>query len=383
MAHLRGLGIIANSMKSLLQKLVQCDSTAEKGEFRTAQILERYFREANIPCHIETWDGNRANCVARISGQGTRPGLMFLCHLDVVPPGDATWQHPPFSGLEVDGHVYGRGATDMKGGTAAAAVAIRNVLASGDRLLGDVLFAATAGEETDSCGVERLMAQATDLPELAGVIVPEPTDFSVINAHRGLLWLELTTQGKTAHGSAPHLGNNAIMNMATAMNLLNHVPLDMSPHPQLGSCSMSLNTIRGGKAFNVVPDRCTLGIDIRTLPGQDPLDIVRSIETLLEEQHKRSPQFKATVSVHRCVGALETDPEHDFVRQVCALAQVPNAEAVGFTTDAPSVVPLGVPIVIYGPGQGRVCHQPDESIALADVDRAITRYEQIIRQFLT
>ncbi len=383
MAHFRSGGIIADLMKSLLQKLVQSDSTAGKGEVNSAQILERYFHGANIPCRIETWDGNRANCIARVSGQGTRPGLMFLCHLDVVPPGEATWQHPPFSGLEVNGHIYGRGATDMKGGTVAAAVAIRNILASGDRLLGDVVFAATAGEETDSCGVERLMAQAAELPELAGIIVPEPTDLSVINAHRGLLWLELTTHGKTAHGSTPHLGVNAVTNMHTAMTLLNQIPLDVPPHAQLGSCSMSLNTLHGGKAFNVVPDRCTLGIDIRTLPGQDPMEIVQSIEALLAEQQKKSSQFKATISVHRCVGALETNPEHGFVRQICTVAQVPGAEAVGFTTDAPSVIPLGVPIVIYGPGEGRVCHQPDESIALADVDRAIKRYEEIIRQFLT
>lgn len=383
MARIPRLGIIAGSMKTLLQKLVQCDSTLVQGELHTAQVLQAYFEEAKIPCQIETWSDNRANCVARIRGQGKRPGLMFLCHLDVVPPGDAVWQHPPFSGVEVEGTIYGRGATDMKGGTAAAAVALRNCQAAGLQPLGDIIFAATAGEETDSCGVERLMDRAADLPPLAGVIIPEPTDFTVINAHRGLLWLELTTHGKTAHGSAPQLGINAIENMKQAMDLLKRLPLDTTAHPQLGTCSMSLNTIQGGKALNVVPDQCTLGIDIRILPGQDPEAIVRDLEHLLEEQHQRCHSFKASVSVKRSVGALETEPDHVFVRQVCDVAQVSGAKAVGFTTDAPSVIPLGVPIVVYGPGRGSACHQPDESIALADVDRAISAYEIIIRRFLT
>jgi len=370
-------------MKTLLQKLVQTDSTLGQGELTTARTLGDYFEKAGIPCHIDSWGNNRANCVSHIQGQGNRPGLLFLCHLDVVPPGDATWQHPPFSGVEINGHIYGRGTTDMKGGTAAAAVAIRNVLNTEANLLGDIVFAATAGEETDSCGVERFMTYAEDLPELAGVIIPEPTDFKVINAHRGLLWLEITTYGKTAHGSSPHLGVNAISTMMAVMKSLEYLALPATDHPRLGPCTMSLNTLHGGKALNVIPDRCTMGLDIRTLPGQDSTQIIRDIEHILKELCDRNAPFEASVSVVRRVGALETPSDHRFVREVCEVAQAPEAKAVGFTTDAPSVVPLGAPVLIYGPGQGSVCHQPDETIALADVERAVAQYELLIRRFLT
>ncbi|MFC1766091.1 M20 family metallopeptidase [Planctomycetota bacterium] len=365
-------------MKELLQKLVQTDSTAAVGEIAAAQVLADYLHVSQIDCRIDTWDNRHANCYAHAQGICERKALLFLCHLDVVPPGDTPWQHPPFSGLEIDGHIYGRGATDMKGGTVAAAVALQQIVAAGTPLPGDVILAATAGEETDSCGVERLMVNRDWLPQLAGIIIPEPTDFDLVSAHRGLLWLEIRTQGKTAHSSMPHLGVNAITSMFMAMNVLKHLPLDITPHPQLGSCSMSLNTIQGGKALNVVPDQCTLGMDIRILPGQDPQDIIRDIETLLKEQHQRAPQFEASVSLKRCVGALETDTDHPFVRHVCDLVGIPETQAVGFTTDAPSVVPLDAPILIFGPGKGRVCHQPDESIALADVERAVNIYQKLM-----
>jgi succinyl-diaminopimelate desuccinylase len=171
--------------------------------------------------------------------------------------------------------------------------------------------------------------------------------------------------------------------MMAVINSLEHLSLPATDHPHLGPCTMSLNTLHGGKALNVIPDRCKMGLDIRTLPGQDATQIIRDIEHILKELHKRNTQFEASVSVVRRVGALETHADHPFVREVCEVAQVPEAKAVGFTTDAPSVVPLGAPVLIYGPGRGSVCHQPDETIALADVDRAVAQYELLIRRFLT
>ena len=370
-------------MKTLLQKLVQVDSTRERGELEAAGVLKTFFDRTEIPCQVDVWDTNRANCVAHLKGQGSGPGLLFLCHLDVVPPGGVTWQHPPFSGEEIDGRIFGRGTTDMKGGTVAAAEAMRNVLASGPKLQGDLILAATAGEETDSCGVERWMQSASRLPELAGVMIPEPTDFAVVNAHRGLLWLEITTYGKTAHSSTPHLGINAVNAMAAVLDRLHHFSLANASHPQLGTGSLSVNTITGGKALNVVPDQCTLGVDIRTLPDQSHADLLRDIQHLLDELRAQDPNFQAKVSIIRSVGALETDPTSPFIRQVCHIMDKNGPQPVGFTTDAPSVVPLGVPIAICGPGQGSACHQPNESIALADVEKAVCLYEQLIRSLLT
>ena len=369
-------------MKTLLQNMIRANSTETVGELACARVVQNYFQQAGIESEVDCWDGNRANVTARIRSTGERPALMFVCHLDVVPPGEVQWEHEPFSGLEKDGIIYGRGATDMKGGTAAAIVAMCQIVQEGIELKGDILLAATAGEETDSCGVERYVREATELPDLAGIVIPEPTDFTLIRAHRGLLWLRVTTYGKTAHGSAPHLGINAIGSMKTVLDALESFQLPNETHPLLGTGSISINTIEGGKALNVIPDVCTLGLDIRTLPGQQHADLLVQLVSLLDQLEDTIPNFKADIEMIRSVGALETDGQCDFVQSVCQATGIADTTAVGFTTDGPSLLPLGAPILIFGPGKGEVCHKPNESIAMSDVEKAVTHYRNIIENLL-
>ena len=370
-------------MKKLLQKLIQAESTPAQGELAVSEVIAHEFARYGIDCHIEAWDQNRANCTAHIKSTGNKKALLFACHHDVVPVGEAVWDHPPFSGQEQDGKIFGRGATDMKGGIAAAITAIGQIVTQAVPLQGDIVFAATAGEETDSCGVKRFIENSAWLPELAGVVVPEPTDFDIINAHRGLLWLDVTTSGKTAHGSAPQLGVNAIGAMKTVLNALDDFKINMAPHPHLGSCSMSINTIQGGKALNVVPDQCSLGVDIRTLPQQDHQTIIQRLAEMLTKLAKNEPDFKARISTLRSVPALETDGDTDFVQTVKRAVAINELKAVGFTTDGPYLCPLNVPILIFGPGDGAMCHQPNEFIRIDALEKAVGYYSDIIRILLT
>jgi len=193
-------------MKELLKKLIQAETTAEKGELAAAEVISAEFNRSGINSRIDNWDQTRANITAHIKSAGHRAGLLFACHLDVVGPGEAAWRHPAFTAVESDGRIYGRGAVDMKGGIAAAVTAIRHIVDSGVKLQGDIVFSAVAGEETDSAGARRFVDDKDLLLEhvpqgLAGVVIPEPTDFAVVTAHRGMLWLEVTTKGKAAHSS--------------------------------------------------------------------------------------------------------------------------------------------------------------------------------------
>jgi succinyl-diaminopimelate desuccinylase len=306
-----------------------------------------------------------------------------VCHLDVVSPGEERWQYPPFGATEANGRIYGRGAVDMKGGTAAVIAAICDVVDHGTELQGDVVFAATAGEETDSTGVVRFMHSRDRLPPLAGVIVPEPTDFSVVTAHRGLFWLRITTRGKAVHSSMPQRGVNAILAMKRVIDALERYRIPFQPHPILGDSSMSINTIMGGEAMNIVPDRCTLGVDIRTLPGQDHASLRYDIERILADLRASTPQFDAELAVERSVGAIQTDPECEFVKTFCSAVDVDLTNAIHFTTDAPHLLPLGAPIVIYGPGKPKFCHQVDEYIDLSDLHSAVDAFTRVLRKFLT
>jgi succinyl-diaminopimelate desuccinylase len=371
-------------MKELLKALIEAESTPETGELAAAEVISAELRRSGIDSNLDVWDSTRANLVARIPSDGSGPALLFACHLDVVGPGETPWKHPPFEAIEASGRIYGRGAADMKGGTAAVVAAIRNVVESGTKLRGDIAFLAAAGEEVDSCGATRFAAVQQDLGgKLAGVVIPEPTDFAVVTAHRGMLWLEITTHGRAAHSSRPQLGVNAINSMRLILNELDRYEIGAEPHELLGDCSMSVNTIAGGKALNVVPDRCSIRIDIRTLPGQNDRRIVDDIRDIFARLKSSNPQFDAEVSVIRTVGALETDCDCDFVRDFCSCVGAGQTGPIGFSTDGPHFAAFGAPVLIFGPGKPELCHKADEYIDIADLDQAAEHYRQIMLHFLS
>jgi succinyl-diaminopimelate desuccinylase len=284
-------------VKGLLRKLIEIESTALKGELAAANIIRAELGRSGIDAVIETWNGSRANLAAHIKSAGQKKALLFACHLDVVPAGEAGWTNPAFAAVESDGRIYGRGSADMKGGIAALVTTIRQLTDSDVRLEGDIILLAAAGEESDSCGVKRFVSNfGNKLPELAGVIIPEPTDFDIVTAHRGMLWLEVTTKGKAAHGSTPQLGVNAIASMKAVLDELENYEIQCQPHKLLGESSMSINTISGGKAINIVPDKCSVEIDIRTLPGQNHQDIIEDLEKMFAELKQNVRRVKAEKS---------------------------------------------------------------------------------------
>ncbi len=355
----------------------------ENGELRAGQVLADYFKRHHVDVVLDCWQGNRANVIAHVKSSGQRPGLVFGAHLDVVPPGQGPWQNPPFEPVQMDARLYGRGTADMKGGLAAAAAAVVEMVERGVDLKGDIIFAATAGEETDSCGVLRFIKNnGAETGPLCGVIIPEPTDFSIVTAHRGMCWLKVTTTGKTAHSSTPQTGINAILKMNALLNRLDGMSLPHEPDALLGEPSMSVNQIHGGNAPNVVPDHCTVNVDIRTVPGQGQEQITDTFRAVFAELQNDDPDFRADISVVRSVQALRVDPDCDFVRAVRGAVGIDKTVAVGYTTDGPHFAQMGAPIVIFGPGKPHLCHKPDEYIDLDDVEKARQSFKEIIETLL-
>lgn len=370
-------------MKRLLRKLIQTQTTIEKGELAAAKIISDELARAGIDSTIDIWGRNRANINAVVNSAGHKAGLLFACHLDVVGPGQEQWKYPPFKAVQSEGKIHGRGSADMKGGITAIVTAIKQLADSDGGLNGDIIFFAAAGEETDSCGAKRFVRNYDGLANLAGVIIPEPTDFEIVTAHRGMLWLKITTRGKTAHGSTPELGVNAIASMRAVLDELEDYKIRFEPHKLLGKCSMSINTIAGGQAINVVPDDCSIGIDIRTLPGQNHREIIADFEKMFAKLRGKNPKFAAEISVIRQVQALETDRNCDFVKDFCSAVGTNKTKAVGFTTDGSYFASLGAPVVIFGPGKPEVCHKANEYIYIADVEKAVKYYKNIILKFLS
>jgi succinyl-diaminopimelate desuccinylase len=270
----------------------------------------------------------------------------------------------------------------MKGGITAAVDTIKEIAKNHPDINGKVIFAATAGEETTSCGAKRFMEKTGKKIKPAGIIIPEPTDFEAITAHRGILWVKIKTKGKTAHGSMPHLGINAVSSMNKVINKLNGFVPKFTKHPDLGDCSLSINTITGGEAINVVPDGCTIGIDIRTLPTQNHKNIMSELEDIINSIKKEDAVFQAETSIEREVPGFQTDVNSNFIRNFCKIMNIEKTKAVGFTTDAPFFADKDTPAVIFGAGNPELCHKPDEYIEFADIKKCSRMYKNFVLDFL-
>ena len=370
-------------MRELLKKLIQTAPVSDTGEIHTAQVLQNYLSPLDIETKIYCFNDKNANFTGRIHGTGQKKALLLAGHLDVVPAEQKAWTFPAFQGIEQEGKIYGRGATDMLGGLAAVAEAIAQIKRENHPLKGDLIFVATAAEETDSAGVKHFLRTARkSIGPLAGIIVPEPTALEVVRAHRGILWLEITAIGKTAHGSMPHLGVNAIEKMTAFLNSFKSYQIPHQPHPLLGGCTASVNKIAGGQAANIIPDRCSVQIDVRTLPGQAHNVITQGIEHLLEQLRQQDKHFKAKITVLRSVPAMETEQDNPFLKMVCSAVGAKKTGAVGFTTDGPWFAKLNAPVVIFGPGNPRMCHKPDEYIEIEQLEKAKDAYKRIILEAL-
>lgn len=356
-------------------------------ELPAAEYVLSFLRALGFEGELISHGSNRASLIARLKGSGALPALVFNGHIDVVPVGAGGWTHDPFAGMAADGKVWGRGSADMKGGVAAMMAAAKAVATSAVDLGGDLVFAATAGEEVDMLGAQ-VIAARPDLGPLQAIIISEPTSNRIGLAERGVFWIELTTCGKTAHGSTPELGLNAITLMVTLLTELERLEIPFTPHPVLGKFTHSINTIQGGVKTNVVPDRCTVTVDMRTVPGQDHRALLRQLEGFIANLVRRVPNFKASVRVESDLPAVETLPDAPVVQRFTDIAaqvmgQPLEPENVRFATEAAIFRPaLHVPTIIFGPDHAALAHQPDEHVEIDKMVQAARVYAAVAEHLL-
>ena len=349
------------------------------GERAAAELLAARLGSAGLPIALVEHSPDRASLVARLPGRGRAPGVVFTGHVDVVGVGDRPWRHDPFGGTVEGDKLYGRGAADMKGAVAAMAVAAIALGRAGVELAGDVVLAFTAGVVVDSLGAQAIV-DAGHLTDVDALVVGEPTDLELYVAEKGSLTLEVQATGVGAHASMPHLGRNAIFAMADVVRALERHRFDVAPHPLLGEPTISVGTIRGGAGSNVVPDGCTIEVDVRTLPSQSQVAVVAEIEALLRDLRRERPDLDARITHTLGRDAVETDPHAPLVRDLAAVvAEItgrrPEPAGVVYATDAAVFVPaLGVPMVICGPGVPAQAHQTDEWVSIEQLVQAARIY---------
>jgi succinyl-diaminopimelate desuccinylase len=286
-----------------------------------------------------------------------RPRLLFSGHLDTVPMA-GTWTSR--TGAIVGGRMYGRGTTDMKAGCAAMLVA-----AERGRGVGDFGILYTTDEETHMHGAEAAVARGL-LAATTFVIVGEPTSLRPNLGQKGILQLEVTTTGRSGHASMPWSGSNAIAGMGRLLAALR--PFDGATQRRAATLTASPDMIAGGVAMNVIADRCVLSLDVRYSPRLTEAKAKARLEGAL----KKAQVPYALEVIHR-LPPVASRPTAE-TRRLKTLTRRPFGFC-DFGTEAACFAPLGAAFLVLGPGEPHHCHITDESVELAQVERAVTLYE--------
>lgn len=363
---------------ALTQELVRFRTVNPPGDEQAcAEHLASLLEAAGFGTEMIPFGDHRAQLIARIGGTPGKPPLAFTGHLDTVPLGMQPWSHDPFAATVTDGKIYGRGSSDMKSGVAAF-VAAAAELAGRLRDTPGLLLVVTAGEETGCAGAFDLAGRKDLLGRAGALVVAEPTGNLPLVGHKGALWLQAKTQGVTAHGSMPEKGVNAVYRAARAVTALESFVFAVPPHAVLGTPTLNVGTITGGLNINSVPDHCAIGIDIRTIPGQDNAAVRAAIAGLLGED--------IALQTLLDVESVWSDPEEPWMADMAATVQTITGTAAGiaaasFFTDAAALKPaLGnPPTVILGPGELALAHQTDEYCRIDRIDEAAAIYTALIR----
>jgi succinyl-diaminopimelate desuccinylase len=360
----------------LTRELVRFKTINPPGdELPCARYIGGILEAAGFETVYHPMGDNRANLIARLGGrQGKRP-ICFSGHTDVVPLGQREWSVDPFAAEVKDGRIYGRGSTDMKGGVAAivaAAVRLAPRLAIGP----GVVLVITAGEER-GCEGANFLAKRGLLPWAGAMVIAEPTSNRVCAGHKGVLWLEGISEGVTAHGSTPEMGDNAVYKAARAVLALADIDLSSFAHPILGKPTVNVGWMRGGMNVNSVPDEARFGVDLRIVPEAATADLLDA----LRQAAGPDIQFEVKGSAD----AVWTEANDNWVQQVLTVASSVTGETARlggatYFTDAGALKPgMGSPpAVILGPGDAELAHQTDESCSIARIAQAQTIYEDLI-----
>ncbi|HVL96710.1 MAG TPA: M20/M25/M40 family metallo-hydrolase [Solirubrobacteraceae bacterium] len=363
----------------LLARLVAIDSVnpslvpGAAGEDEIARHVTRWAAEAGLDAEAPEATLGRPSVIVRAPGSGGGRTLLLCAHLDTVGVAGMRDPHVP----RIDGdRLYGRGAYDMKAGLAAALVACRDAARAG--LRGDVVVAAVADEEHESLGVQEVL----DRVGADGAVVTEPTEMAVAVAHKGFAWLEVEVTGRAAHGSRPHLGVDAIVRAGAVLTAIDELDraLRGHEHPLLGGGSIHAGTIAGGRELSTYPERCTITVERRTLPGETRADVEAEVAALLDRCRAADPELDVRVRTLLVREPFEVAPDAAVVTALRAAARAelgaePAVGGVSFWADSAFIAAAGIPTVLFGPG-GAGAHAAEEWVSLPDTiacTRVLTR----------
>ena len=335
------------------------------GEKNVADFLASVAASGGLDVDFQEVLPGRSNLIARLLPTGkVRQRIVLAPHMDTV----GVVSDEQFDPQLKNGRLYGRGACDTKGSVAVFLSALLNLAAAKKRPAStEIVLLALVDEENGQAG-SRFVAKSGFKADLA--IVGEPTRLQIVTAHKGDLWLQLETRGKAAHGSRPELGRNAIHVMAKIVDLLETDyarELRKRRHPLLRHATVNVGTISGGRQPNIVPDRCAIRIDRRTIPGENDAAVKREILQFIR-RHGLSATLIDTKQ-EEPAPPMETSIRLPLVQELLRGAGQKKPVGVDFFTDAGVLAAAGIPSVVFGPGDIAQAHTADEWVAVSQLER--------------
>ncbi len=383
---------VADDVTAFLQKLVQAPSiSGEEGE--VASLIAGEMKKLG---YDEVFTDDMGNVAGILKGSGQGENIMFNGHMDQVDVGRLeAWEYEPCGGIISGGYLHGRGTCDMKGAIASQVYAGAVIKSLDIPHRGDIIVTGVVQEEPAECvGTAYLcdVAFAQRGIRLDFVVLGEPSDLKISLGHKGRLELEVTTIGRTSHGSAPWRGINAVYKMLPVISRVQTLDASLPSHKLLGKSTMSLTIISCSPGrLSVIPDLCTVSLDCRFTPDETPEKVMAQIDNILKDIGKGNAEFKGSVRIREVEEVSYTGmktlakklmltwliaEEHPKVVKACdALREL--GHEIKFTywdfgTDGSHTAgKLGIPTIGYGPGEESLAHTPLERISLDSLVKSV------------
>lgn len=359
-----------------LDALVGFDTTSHKSNLALIDYLE----DAVLPWALETIrlsnpKGDKATLIVRV-GPDVPGGMVLSGHTDVVPVTGQAWETDPFTLIEKENRLYGRGTTDMKGFLACALAMAETMQAEA---LSKPLYLVLSYDEEIGCLAAPDIATYFKEKQPALVLVGEPTEMQVVHAHKGVFTFETIVTGKEAHSSLVHIGVNAIAYASRLITYLQELAVEYQSHEPVEGfeppySTIHVGVIHGGEARNIIPKHCSFEWEIRPLPTaahqEDILQRVETFSNALEKEMKAVQPDTGieTINVVRNSG-LKGNTHAEAEALMLSVTGQNAAKTMAFATEAGIFQRGGLPVILCGPGSVAQAHQPNEWIA-KEQDRA-------------
>ena len=372
----------------MIEKLVGFPTVSRDSNLDLIEFVRDYLAGYGVESHVvPNAEGTKGNLYATV-GPEVEGGVVLSGHTDVVPVDGQPWDTDPFILIERDGRLYGRGTCDMKSFSACGLALVPEMVSAG--LKRPIHFALSYDEEVGCLGAPSMIADLVErLPAPRAVIVGEPTDMRLVNAHKGIDGFETVVTGHEAHSSQTHRGVSAVMVAARLIHFIDAMARECANRPKIDSgfvppyTTIHVGTVKGGTAANIISRECRFVWDLRSMPDDVPRTYLERFETycrdeVLPEMRLVASEADIVTTQHFRTPELRADPGSAADELVRALTGDNDTGVASYGTEAGQFQEAGFSTIICGPGSIDQAHQPNEFIERSQVDLCMATLRRLI-----